>query len=326
MANLNKEDATELLDLDVRFVSGVGEPATGKRFLLFKAKEGAPMDEVQPTPAPEQPDLMAELGRRLAVAFGVRTADDSLTEATKAMQQIASALTTKAKGQAPADDTSGTPSYAGMNTPKKNLPGKAPTDDATNPKLAEKGVDGTTAADQPDTLVGSEVTTPNRRTVQAGTPVVPVTKSVVQRMLSKLAADAPNPQALADAQAALEAAFQTPEPEEEHMRDEEVRDLLLKALEPIIDAVEELQGQADTLTKSLEAAEDPRVDQVIKQLEYLGERFDRIETSLSAFANRTAAEPAQRPVAKTRVPTIVTQVTAKDALWNGSPFDVAAEV
>src|SRR3989304_3727538 len=47
---LNKDDpeAVELLGLDVRYVSGVGGAATGKEFLLFKAKGGNMADDDKP--------------------------------------------------------------------------------------------------------------------------------------------------------------------------------------------------------------------------------------------------------------------------------------
>ncbi len=38
------DDSIELVGLDVRFVSGVGTPATGEKFLLYKAADGKPED------------------------------------------------------------------------------------------------------------------------------------------------------------------------------------------------------------------------------------------------------------------------------------------
>lgn len=317
---LTKDDpeAVELLDLDVRFVSGVGEPATGKRWLLLKSKDGLPTETNGVNMNEDNREtILRELGLKISRALGIQTADETLVEATDALKAIAE----KASGKAPKDDAgSGEPSYAGMNKPKNNLPGQAPDTSSTKaPKVAEKAApeyegEATWQAELTD---GQPVTGLETRQILMGKPV---TKSVALDVLSSLEGNVTNPEALREAREALFAAFEEPQ-EEPHMTDGEVRSLLLKALEPIVDAVEEIQ---DVLAKAIEEAEaeeevaqDPRFDELAEQVEALQSR-------LNAVVERTSAEPTERRVTKSRVP--VVQPVAKDALWGGSPFDVAAGI
>lgn len=378
-------EAVELLGLDVRYVSGVSEPATGKQFLLYKSKQGdgmadkpkakhypwdkcvadqkaagaddpaavcasiarrsslpnkvkaaksllpltdfynldfdvpedmnmddlitaAQADLKSAEPQNHASGLLAELGKNLARAFGVMPADDALLKAIALLQQVAEK---QAGGTIVTDDTGhGKPQYKG------NRPYAAHSmvddDDAAKPGMTAPG---TSQKQMADVVAGTPGTgdTPGSDTVLGQ----PVTKSAFMGMLSKLESQASNPAALEQARVALEEAFAPPGGTEDHMKEQEVRDLLLKTLDPIIEAVEEVQAAVEAVDQNA----------LTEQMAALTQQIANVNVRLDALSGQVTNEPAQRPTAKSRIPPVHTQPAAKgDALWAGSPFDIAAQV
>lgn len=364
------DDANELIDLDVRHVSGVGEPATGIRFLLMKSTEPEPQGEGKHYPwgqcvadqtadgkseesarkicatigrrsslpnkikareaaskglppltefmgkdiqLPADADLQAlteeavmeventelrGIGERIANAFGVVPADGALAEALDLIKGYL-ARAEKASGKAPKDDAGkGEPRY--NNSPTHNFSGQAPTDDKSAPKLGKAGVDGSTATQQVQTQ-GTPAADASTESIVQGAPAPSTGPAALYKSMSEVLANAEkhaaNREAFQAAREAMEAAFaQPPAPQEEaHMTENEVSEMLLKGLDPIIEVVERLESTITDLTAKVEALE-----------------------------TRTTNADAARPVAKSRVPAVTEPARKGQDVWSDSPFAVAA--
>jgi len=297
---LTKDDpeAKELTHLDVQFVSAVGNPATGKDFLLYKSKDKEAHNMSDKLTADQ--GVFKEFGRKLAQAFGVETVDESLAEATQHLAEIAA----KASGRAPADDAGNgrNPNYP--NPPYAKSQGIPNSNGAT--ASVGSSAPGTTMKQQAEIVQGNPAFNSSMSDVVSGQPV---TKDAIQEFLNRVEKSAINPSALETAREALEAAF-NPAPEETHMTSEEVKELVLKALDPIIEQVEEHDETITTLKSS--------TDWEAKYNELLY-RVDALEAT---FKNADGT----RKVAKSRVPPVTEPVAKSSGVWAGSPFDISEDL
>jgi hypothetical protein len=251
----NDPDARELIDLDVQFVSGVTQPATGHNFLLYKSQEANMSDEkttpeVTPVPvAPSTESFWKDIQTRIAHAFGIQVADDKLTQATEALATIA-----KASGYAPVDDAGKGkhPNYPDWPYPNRGT--GIPNTNSTKTASVNTSSFDTTVDQLPEVVQGQTAVNSSMAPVTEGQPV---TKDWVEDFIKRIEKNALNKEALADAKEALNAAF-VPAPKEEDMTADEVRDLVLKAVEPIVNAVDDLQQQVATQAEAVSKSNDTR--------------------------------------------------------------------
>lgn len=294
------KDARELLGLDVRFVSGVGTPATGKNFILYKSAEDKkgetdmPIDEtkeVEPT----------------VVASGDKW-KENLSAAFKALADVAKALVS--------DDT-GLKVSAPKNVQVPAGDGIVVDDTSKTPLPQANGSDGSNVTQQPLVTVGSPATT-DMASVSLGAPV---TKSLNDE-LARLEGKATNPEALAAAKELLSQAFAEKQDEgEDDMKYEEAQELVLKAVNPIIDAVEEIQTKLEEMDAT---------NKVEKSAQLTKEAFDALKSDLSALNDKVSAIEAVvsgansvNGLRKSKVPVTVEATQKNAGIWENSPFDIS---
>lgn len=296
------KDARELLGLDVRFVSGVGTPATGKNFILYKSAEDKkgetdmPIDETTEVQTTEQLSTSGDKWK------------ENLSAAFKALADVAKALVSDDTGQK-------------VSAPKSvQIPaGNGIVTDDTNktPLPQANGSDGSNVTQQPLVTVGSPVTTVTG-TVTLGAPV---TKSLNDE-LARLEGKATNPEALAAAKELLSQAFAEKQDEgEDDMKYEEAQELVLKAVNPIIDAVEEIQTKLEEMDAT---------DKVEKSAQLTKEAFDALKSDLSALNDKVSAIEAVvsgansvNGLRKSKVPVTVEATQKNAGIWENSPFDIS---
>lgn len=307
--DLSKDDARELLEIDVRHVSGVSTPATGIGFVLSKQQKEEQMSDQGQTNQPmTQENIFATIGKNLARAFGVQPADDALTQASDALATIA-----KASGMAPADDAGGgrkpaypNPAYPSTgsgipntNTGTPSVASSAPATKATQQPTVDLGRSGTGGTPGSDTTMGT-----------------PVTKSMIDEFLNRIEKDALNPEALAEARTALAEAFQ-PQDTEQMNREETttlVKEIVLTALEPVAEEIDKL-NESNPLSKS-------DIEGMVK--EAVEEQFEKLNQKIDALTAVVSGKDQSTKAAKSRVPATTEPAAKSVGVWAGSPFDIQA--
>lgn len=304
-----KDENVELVDLDVRFVSGVADPATGKGFLLMKSQDGG-------TPMQNTSEV-----EKLSTALGFEL-----------LKQMVADFLGKAKGKAPGDDAGqGTPAaQSSTNT----LPAAAPAAHDPAPATASTTKDGSKVTQQPQVVQGSAVTgAVGGDTVQGQ----PVTKSLVDEFLARVEAQAVNKEAVEAAREALTDAFSPAEEageEEEDMANVEelIQETVIKGLDPIVDAIGALEERLDRIESFLseddgEEVEEPKQETQKARKSVDDDTMEEVLRALKSMSTRLEVmETRRQPVIKSRVPRESSEgrSTPEAGVWAGSPFDAAA--
>jgi hypothetical protein len=299
VSDLSKTGARELVELDVQFVSAVGQPATGLNFLLAKSEKPNNEEKMEEgtntnpaAPASTEDNIFKTFVKKMAAVAGVPLMPEGLEEALKAA------------GYAPSDDAGkGHPNYT--KPPYPSIGEGIPNGNGNGPSVGSSAP-GTTMKQQADVIEGKTSTGEEPGgDVVLGTPVV----KGMEDILARAEKNAKNPEAFAAARDALIASMN--DPKEVEMKEQEVKDIVVKALEPMIEEIEAL-GKDRLSKEDIQATIKAAVDE---RLGTLVDRLDSVEEVL-----KTSGVPTKTK--KSQIPTVSEPVAKSEGLWGGSVFDV----